>query len=75
MADVGYFSDQDCNEQIGSFCLYTYANLTNSGDYGCNSAGLPATTPFYVKMQDTPKPDLQLVYTQDQTCPPNGREY
>lgn len=74
VARIGYYSEHDCNDKVSTFCLYTYQGTidTGSGSYSCAIAGLPDTTPFYAKVEDSPFDDMQVVFTRDQTCPPNG---
>ncbi|RAR16551.1 dna excision repair protein [Stemphylium lycopersici] len=74
IADVGFYSDSDCTEKFDHVCIFTYEGTANGnpGDYGCNPGLLPDTTPFWGKVEDSPYDEMQIVFTRDQTCPPNG---
>lgn len=74
IADIGYYSDHDCTEKIGHNCVYTVQAIADGapGSYGCNPGLLPSTTPFYAKVEESPYNEMQIVFTRDQTCPPNG---
>jgi hypothetical protein len=74
IADLGFFSDKDCNDKTGNVCVYTYSDTVDggSGYWGCNPGLLPDTTPFYARIEDSAYDNMQLVFTHDQSCPPNG---
>ncbi|KAI0388382.1 hypothetical protein F5Y17DRAFT_222187 [Xylariaceae sp. FL0594] len=74
IADLGFYSDKDCNDKTGHVCVYTYKNTADagSGNYGCNPGLLPDTTPFYARIEDSGYDSMQLVFTRDQSCPPDG---
>jgi hypothetical protein len=75
VATIEYFDNKDCTgDNISHQCYYSYQGVVDrgSGHYSCNSAGLPSSSPFYAKLTDSPFPDIQLLYTRDQSCPPNG---
>ena len=74
VADIGYYSDKDCTERLSSVCVYSYQSVIDAGpgNYGCNPGILPSTTPFWAKVEDSPFDEIQLIFTRDQTCPPNG---
>ncbi|KAI1809018.1 hypothetical protein GGS20DRAFT_441550 [Poronia punctata] len=74
IADLAFFSDQDCNDKTGYVCVYTYQSTIDSGSgaYSCNPGLLPGNTPFYAKVEDSPIDSMQLVFTHDQSCPPTG---
>lgn len=67
---VGYYADQDCTQYLHGSCIYGYCD--GEGCYGCYPANPPATTHYYAKIIETAYDSIQLIYTQDQTCPPNG---
>jgi len=68
---VGYYEDKDCTIWKQGLCVYSHAGDCE-GCYGCNAAAVPPTTPYYAKVEDTAYDAVQLVYTRDQSCPPNG---
>lgn len=74
VANVRFYTDSDCTQATEAYCADAEEVTLNggSGAYSCEPAVLPPSTPFYAKVVDSPFPDLQLVYTQDQTCPPSG---
>jgi hypothetical protein len=75
VATIDFFPDKDCIEaSIHRTCLYTQVFDGDEGVYSCSEADLPegVATPFYGKLVDSPKPNVQLLYTRDQSCPPNG---
>jgi len=74
VADVRFYSDKDCTQNTGHVCLYAPKSVVEGGSglHGCNPGLLPATTPFYARVEDSPFDEMQLVFTRDQTCPPNG---
>ncbi len=77
VARTGYYSDKDCTKREDKpLCLYALEKFVNSGkgSYSCSNTGdgLPDATPFWAKVEDTPFKTLQVVFTNDQTCPPNG---
>jgi hypothetical protein len=73
-ADVGFYSDKDCNDKIAFICVYTYKEVADGGPggYSCNPGLLPDTTPFFAKVEDSPYDQMQIVFTRDQSCPPTG---
>lgn len=74
IADIGFYSDKDCNDKIDYTCVYTYQSVADddAGAYGCNPGLLPDTTPFWAKVEESPFDEMQIIFTRDQTCPPNG---
>jgi hypothetical protein len=79
-ARVGYYNDKDCTDLVGGFCVNGIAGEGGdcsppaSGTSYCEQAGVPDTTPYWAKILSVaPGLDqLQIVYTQDQSCPPSG---
>jgi len=75
IVDIGFYSDKDCNEKVSHLCLYAIKEAVDggSGHYSCSASNsLPSTTPYWAKVEDSPFQEMQLVFTRDQTCPPNG---
>lgn len=73
-ADIYYYTDKDCSDAVGSNCAYAARDKIDGGPgkYECEGPTLPAHTPYWAKLVDTDFPNIQVVYTQDQTCPPSG---
>ncbi|KAI0012317.1 hypothetical protein F4779DRAFT_84959 [Xylariaceae sp. FL0662B] len=74
VADLGFYSDKDCTKEIQYDCVYARQKWIDGGKgaYECSNSKLPKHTPFYAKVRDTPFPNLQLLFTLDQSCPPSG---
>jgi hypothetical protein len=76
-AEVVYYSDKDCTEEIAPepHCAYVGCDApTASGSFFCEYAGPPDNTPYWAKLvdQNPNHPETQVVFTQDQSCPPSG---
>lgn len=74
VADVGFYSEMNCNDETGGVCIYTGQETIDAGagNYGCNPGLLPEDAPFFLKVVDSPFSALQLLFTRDQSCPPSG---
>jgi hypothetical protein len=75
VATVEFYDNKDCTgDTLSNLCYYAFQATIDAGSsaYSCAAAGLPDSSPFYAKLTDSPFPDLQLLYTRDQSCPPNG---
>ncbi|KAI1323677.1 hypothetical protein F5Y16DRAFT_332946 [Xylariaceae sp. FL0255] len=74
VADIGFYSDKDCIKEISYDCVYVREKWIKDGkgSYQCNNSKLPKHTPFYAKVRGTAYPDIQMLFTEDQSCPPSG---
>lgn len=65
IADIGFYSDKDCTENISASCVYTEKGIADGGPggYGCNPSSLPDTTPFWGKVVDSPYDQMQILFT------------
>ncbi|KAK4502893.1 hypothetical protein PRZ48_006319 [Zasmidium cellare] len=71
-ANVRYFADGDCTVQLTHDCFYTVVQSDPPGSYVCGATTAPNKTPYYAQVEDSPFPSIQILYTQDQSCPPSG---
>ena len=77
VADLRYYSDKDCTQEIPgtALCEYNKCDITQPGQYACGAGNFPTHgTPFWVKnaFSLSNLPDLQILFTEDQSCPPSG---
>lgn len=73
ITEVGFYSDMNCNDRIGGSCLYVPQVFIDGGpgSYGCAPPSLP-DAPFYFKVDSSEFSALQVLFTRDQSCPPDG---
>lgn len=74
VARIGFYTEHDCNERFDGVCIFTSQEVIDNGEgaYGCNPGLLPDTTPFYSKLEESDFDPVQVFFTGDQSCPPNG---
>jgi hypothetical protein len=74
VAELGWYSDVDCKEYISGECQYAPKGITDGspGEYGCGSTEMPEKTPFYASVITSDFDNVQILFTRDQTCPPDG---
>ncbi|KAI7528539.1 hypothetical protein KC331_g15690 [Hortaea werneckii] len=74
IANIGYYSDSDCTQELRKVCVYSTSGTVDEGYdyYSCEDAYAPDDTPYYAQALDATYSDMMLAFTQDQTCPPSG---
>jgi hypothetical protein len=74
-AALEFFDNQDCSgDRLQKVCYYSIQETVDGGAgfYSCGSGALPDNSPSYAKVIDSPFPEIEILFTRDQSCPPNG---